>query len=132
MRWHHQTNYHGSREYASDAAERVVVGQLRLTLAFLLDAARRRFNALLGRAAPPTSTTILKMGDRRGFTVLGLPGFDADQPDASAAPWASPKRVEERIKRDRGYEVRLGQRPGNSEKRGFESSFERSGGRDVH
>ena len=63
---HRQTNYHGSREYAVDRPNKAAVGQLRLTLAWLLDSARRRAEPLLRYLRLPTGTA-----DHSDFTWLG-------------------------------------------------------------
>jgi len=72
MRWHRQTNFHNSRYYDDEAARAVVVSQVRLTIAWLIDAAQRKFRKITRPAPEPASDMIVvKLGRGRGFTVLG-------------------------------------------------------------
>lgn len=74
MRWHRETDYHNGRRYDEEAPPPLVVSRTSLTLAWLLDAARRQFDKLLKAGGEPSLENILlKSGDRRGFSVLGAP-----------------------------------------------------------
>jgi hypothetical protein len=92
MKWHHHTDYRGSREYAPDPFEGAAIGRLKITFASLARSAQRLFKVLLTTGAPSSAETIiLKMGSSRGFTVLGLPDV-AKQPDTFVAPCPFPQR----------------------------------------
>jgi hypothetical protein len=72
MTWHRQTNFHNSRTYDDAAPRGAVVSQTRLTIAWLIDAARRKFRkATKPAAAPACDMIVVKLGNGRGFTVLG-------------------------------------------------------------
>lgn len=85
MRWHRQTNYHNSRAYAPDRPDKAVIGQLRITFAFLLDAVRGRCEALLRRVRRSSTATVLRIEDGSGFTMLGLPAPDSSRPTTSGS-----------------------------------------------
>ena len=84
MRWDPQD--HGSREYAPESP----TGAARFFIAFgsLLKLIRRRREAAAARAPSRDPIVSLKMRAPRGFTVLGLPGFEPVRAKAIGTPWA--------------------------------------------
>jgi hypothetical protein len=92
MRWPWQTSFHNSREYIDGPPKFARVGQFELTIAWLLDAARRGFAGLLRPTDLAHARTImLKTGSHRGFTVLGLPDSGSEHSDAAMAPCVFPE-----------------------------------------
>ena len=59
MRWPSQINYHGTREYVTDRPQEAAVGQFRVTVAFVADAARRKFGRLLKLLWPAQTQQIM-------------------------------------------------------------------------
>lgn len=55
MKWHRDTSYHNSRHYDDDAPRGASVSQLRLTIAWLINATRRGPEGVFGRgwSRPP-------------------------------------------------------------------------------
>ena len=70
MKWHRETSYRNSRDYGDDAPRGASVSQFRLTLAWLLDAARQGLEGMFGRGRP-SDQMFLRPGNAHGFTVLG-------------------------------------------------------------
>jgi hypothetical protein len=72
MTWRRQTNFHNSRRYDDEARTGGVVSQPRLILAWLIDNARRKFRSMTKPTpAQQRDMIVVKLGDGRGFTVLG-------------------------------------------------------------
>jgi hypothetical protein len=72
MRWRRKTNFHNSRTYDDEAQRAMVVSQARLTFAWLIDAALRKFRrATRPEPARPSEMIVVRLGNGRGFTVLG-------------------------------------------------------------
>ena len=72
MTWRRQTNFHNSRRYDDEARTGGVVSQPRLILAWLIDNARRKFRSMTKPVpAQQRDMIVVKLGDGRGFTVLG-------------------------------------------------------------
>lgn len=72
MKWHRQTNFYNSRNYDDEGPRPVIVCQARLTIAWLIDAAQRKFRkATKPSPARPADMIVVKLGGGRGFTVLG-------------------------------------------------------------
>ena len=59
MRWPSQINYHGTREYVADRPQEATIGQFRVTVAFVADAARRKLGRLLKLLWPAQTTQIM-------------------------------------------------------------------------
>ena len=81
MRWDRQTGHHGNRENSPEPQ----TAPSGLSLRLLLKLIRRRRKAVQAHAASREPKVALTMRGPRGFTVLGLPGFDAGA--ATSAPW---------------------------------------------
>lgn len=65
MKWRREVNYHGSRGYGSENAP---VGQLSLTIAWLVEMAKIKLRTLRGR---PNSPQVLLNEGQRKFSLLG-------------------------------------------------------------
>jgi hypothetical protein len=71
MRWHRQNGNHNNPNHEA-ASKGVVVSQARLTVAWLIDSALRKFRTLSRpRSGRSPETIVVSFGDRHGFTVLG-------------------------------------------------------------
>ena len=84
MRWPRQTSYHGNREYAPEPP--TALGGLAIRLRLLLKLILGRRKAVSARAESREPMVALRMRGPRGFTVLGLPGFDAGPPTSASWP----------------------------------------------
>jgi hypothetical protein len=95
----HQANDDSIRGHAGHRSSGTV-SQFRITLAWLLEAARHRLKARAHPLAPRRrAVTSLSLRSTHGFTVLGLPGFAADQSDTVRVPCPFPERLDERTRR---------------------------------
>jgi hypothetical protein len=72
MTWHRQTNFHNSRNYDDEERKGIAVSQARLTLAWLIETARRKFRITTKPVpARQPGMVVVKLGNGKGFTVLG-------------------------------------------------------------
>lgn len=80
------TDYRNSRIYRDSFPRPVAPGPM-LTIAWLIDTARRTFARMLGSArATASQTIVLRSGDKHGYTVLG----------AAVSRHAVPERAKQR------------------------------------
>jgi hypothetical protein len=92
MKWHREIDYHGSQAYGGDERP---ISQFRLTIAWLLNAAKEILAKLATRPSPPT---VLLHDGKHSFSLLG-----ADSPAAlrdKAASCAFPLKASPPDKRD--------------------------------
>ena len=87
MRWPSQINYHGTREYVTDRPQEAAVGQFRVTVAFVADAARRKFGRLLKLLWPAQTQQIMAHDPIRFSWLASAIAEDASSRRAPACPF---------------------------------------------
>jgi hypothetical protein len=84
MRWRRQIDYHGSRTYGSSVSPDTG-GRIKRIAAWCAARAKQQLKTILKFGiAPATEPQRLLPGDRRGFSLLGLPRDDCPFPEGPA------------------------------------------------
>jgi hypothetical protein len=81
MKWHNETDYHGSHSYGSDERP---ISQFRLTIAWVLNIARETLRKLVRRPSPPT---VLLHDGKHSFSLLGTDSAVRVRNEAASCPF---------------------------------------------